>query len=140
MKDLETKDKFVQMRAEGKSFATIAEAIGVSKPTLLKWSFELRSRVDQCRGLAIEALVEKYRLKKQARIEDMLRTLQRIREELDERTFKDVRTEALLTMQEKLGVQIQDEITGMGIPTGDTESLEADTFRKLIKEITVPID
>ena len=38
MKDAQTQQQFVLLRAEGRSFNRIAEELNVSKPTLINWS------------------------------------------------------------------------------------------------------
>ena len=54
MKDLQTKEKFIELRARGLSFNKIAEEIEVSKPTLLKWSSEFSEEIANRRFLASE--------------------------------------------------------------------------------------
>jgi len=58
MKDTETKTRFVELRAQGLSFAKIAEEIGVSKQSLIAWSKDLRLEIENLKQIELEALRE----------------------------------------------------------------------------------
>jgi transposase-like protein len=45
VKDINLKEKFIQLRAKGFSFDKIAKEISTSKPTLLKWSEEFEGEI-----------------------------------------------------------------------------------------------
>ena len=46
-KTTEEIEKFIELRAQGFSFDKIAEEIGTSKPTLLKWSSQYGRELEQ---------------------------------------------------------------------------------------------
>lgn len=52
MKTDTEKEKFIELRARGLSFSKIAEAIGVSKPILIKWNSELGKEIANQKFLA----------------------------------------------------------------------------------------
>lgn len=102
MKDSSHKERFVELRAQGKSFATIAEEIGVSKPTLITWSRELGERVQNLRAINDEALIEKYRLTKEREIKTLSHQLEAVEKELATRSLADIPTEKLYGVLFKL--------------------------------------
>jgi len=99
----ELKDKFVELRASGFSFATIAEKLGVSKPTLISWSKELSLQIKNERSLRIDELCQRFVIAKEKRVEAFGRRLDAIMAELDRRDLSDVRTEALFSLMLKYG-------------------------------------
>ena len=65
MKDQKTKEKFVELRAEGLSFDKIAQRINVSKPTLLTWNKELNTRIEELKSIRYEEILEKFKATKE---------------------------------------------------------------------------
>ncbi|HOD08588.1 MAG TPA: helix-turn-helix domain-containing protein [Myxococcota bacterium] len=94
----ELKERFVELRAEGRSYADIAAALGVSKPTLIAWGRELRKEVANARTLRLDALFEQYAIAKAKRIEVFGKRLEAILTELDKRDLSDVATGQLLKL------------------------------------------
>jgi transposase-like protein len=139
-KDRETQERFIELRAEGRSYAAIATEIDVSKPTLMKWGIEFEEQIDQCQGLALESLVEQYRMKKQTRIEDLFKLLQRIRLEMDNRDFGDVPTHRLVMIQNQIEGQIQEELKHRAIPSGERVDLTEESLDSLMPRKMLPID
>ena len=45
--NIEKQQKFIELRAEGLSFDEIAKRVNISKPTLIKWSKELKDKIVQ---------------------------------------------------------------------------------------------
>ena len=60
MNDVETQQRFVHLRAEGWSFARIADELKISKPTLINWSRKFQFEIQNHRAINIEALHEKW--------------------------------------------------------------------------------
>lgn len=94
----ELKERFVELRAEGRSYADIAATLGVSKPTLLNWGRELQKEVANARTLRLDALFEQYAVAKAKRIEVFGKRLEAILTELDKRDLSDVATGQLLKL------------------------------------------
>ena len=51
MKDIHTKERFIELRGQGLSLAAIAAEIGVSKPTLINWERDLKERIDNVQAV-----------------------------------------------------------------------------------------
>lgn len=102
MKDAETKERFVELRARGFSYQNIATELGISKQTALNWASELRVEIHNLKALAVDALYQKYLMTKAARVEIFGEQLAKIREELGKRQYDNVSTDKLVDVLLKL--------------------------------------
>jgi transcriptional regulator with XRE-family HTH domain len=102
VKTTEQKEKFVELRAKNWSFKKIAKQLGISKPTLIKWSKELNQKIANMKAIELEAIQEKYYMQKKQKIEIYGQQLEKIKEELEARLenneLKDVKTEQLFKL------------------------------------------
>lgn len=109
MKTQETKEKFIELRAKGLSFKKIAKKLGVSKHTLINWSKDLKMEIANLKAIELEALYEKYYLTEKRRIELFGEKLKEIKEELDNRDFREISTEKLLDLILKYHTKLKEE-------------------------------
>ncbi len=109
MKNQQTKERFIELRAKGFSFERIAKELKVSKQTLINWSKELKIEVANLKAIELEALQEKYYLTKQKRIELFGEKLQAIKDELEKRDLSDIPTKRLFELLEKYSKNLQEE-------------------------------
>jgi hypothetical protein len=56
MKDQETVQKFIELRAQGWSFVRIAAELSVAKSTPTEWSRKFRFEIHNCRALVLDDL------------------------------------------------------------------------------------
>lgn len=106
MKDPALKDQFIELRAQGVSFAVIAERLGVAKSTLITWSKEAENDIGNLRQIYAEAMREKYRMGAERRVELFAKQLDAVEGELAKRDMTTVPTERLFDMLLKLGREI----------------------------------
>jgi len=111
MKDIETKERFIELRARGMSFNAIAKELKTSKATLIDWSKELELQISNLRTMELEVLQDQYYASKQKRLELFGKKLEAIRTELEKRDLKDVPTEKLFDLLAKYGTILKDEET-----------------------------
>ncbi len=111
MKDQETTDKFVEMRAKGMSFSKIAEQLNTSKQTLINWSKDLDEEIANLKAIELESLIEKHYMSKEKRIELYGKTLKDINAELEKRKISDLNTKELYTLMIKIDSILQREKT-----------------------------
>jgi hypothetical protein len=97
----EIRDKFIEMRAEGRTFVKIAEELNISYNTAVNWSRELCDNIDAAKAFKNEEMIEKYRMTKEKRIEMYGERLLAIQDELTKRDLSDVPTNKLLDMMIK---------------------------------------
>jgi len=69
MKDNETRQKFIELRAKGSSFNKIAKELNVSKSKLIAWSKEHLMEIENLKAVELESLQEQFYMTQKARIE-----------------------------------------------------------------------
>lgn len=109
--NIEEKARFIELRGKGMSFQKIAEEIGVSKPTLIKWNGELLEQVKEAQYMEFENLVEQYGLFRKERFEVYCKALNTALKEFQERAekgeLKNVPTDKLLNLVEQLEKRLE---------------------------------
>jgi len=122
MKNANEKERFVELRAEGRSYADIAAALKVSKPTLIAWGKELHRDIGNARTLRMDELFEKYAVAKAKRIEVFGTHLNAILAELGTRNLANIATSSLLTLALKYGEFMKDELEPLNLQGEDVEA------------------
>ena len=117
MTDIETQQRFVFLRAEGWSFARIAEDLKVSKPTLINWSRKFQFEIQNQRAINIEALQEKWLSARDARVNAIGEQLRKAEAELARRDISTLTTSQLFSLVEALRRQIKRETGPMEFTT-----------------------
>jgi hypothetical protein len=135
MELLETKERFIELRAKGWSFDKIAKEIGKAKQTLIDWSKELEDEIANLKALELEALYEKHYLLKENRIETFGEMLTKIKTEVESRDLSDVPTDKLLDLFLKYNSQVKEEIVEP-IYKSSKEITEERQDRELLEELT----
>jgi len=135
MELLETKERFIELRAKGWSFDKIAKELGKAKQTLIDWSKELQDEIANRKALELEALYESYYLLKENRLQTFGVMLTKIKEEIERRDLSDVPTDKLLELLLKYENQVKDEVIE---PTykSSQELIEKRQDRELLEELT----
>jgi transcriptional regulator with XRE-family HTH domain len=109
--NIEKQASFIELRGKGMSFQKIAEEIGVSKPTLIKWNGELLEKVKEAQYMELENLVEQYGLFRKKRFEVYCKALNSALKEFQERAetgeLKNVPTDKLLNLVEQLEKRVE---------------------------------
>jgi len=122
MKNQTDKEKFIELRAEGRSYADISVALKVSKPTLIAWGKELQRDIGNARTLRMDELFEKYAVAKVKRIEVFGKHLNAIMAELGTRNLANIATSSLLTLALKYGDFMKDELEPLNLQGEDVEA------------------
>lgn len=109
------KERFVELRAAGLSYAACAAQLNVSKPTLLDWGRELGVAVRNARALRMDELFERFHVAKAKRVEAFGRRLDALLAELDKRDLADVPSAALLALALKYGEALKAEAEPLSV-------------------------
>ena len=107
MKDVETRQRFVELRAQGKSLRAAADELGVGKQTLVRWEREHREQIENLKAIELEALTERYRLTVRAQVERYGAFLEQVTEELRKRDLTTVPTSKLFDIMVKLESRVE---------------------------------
>jgi hypothetical protein len=137
METVGTKQKFIELRAQGYSYDKIATKLKKSKQALIDWNNEYKEEIANRKALELEALQEQFFLLKEHRLRAFGETLQKIKKEIDKRTLKDVSTDKLLDLYTKYYLLLKEEIVEPVFKT--TGELQADKEdRELLESLTAP--
>ena len=112
MKPQELKIEYIRMRAEGKSYSTIAKALGLSKSTCTAWERELTDRINELKQEQLDELYDSYYMTKESRIKQLGDTLEDINSALDAKDLENVPADKLLDFKLKYTEALKAEYTG----------------------------
>lgn len=132
MKDQETRQKFIKLRAEGYSFSKIANELNISKATCSEWQKQYEEAIAKLQKDQLEELYRSYGMLKSQRIASLGSTLQKIDNAIQEADFSSVDPAKLLEIK----LKYQDTLKGEYIPTSDHingEKLDSD---KILDQIS----
>jgi len=131
------KAKFIELRAEGLSFDTISNKLGISKPTLINLQRELDKEIRNITYLKTLALVEKYKLTKLAKIEFYLSQLEKLNKEIDKKDLSEVSYKDLCSIKQSMENDLKQELNSVSFHTGEFTS---DPFNILDEPVEKLID
>lgn len=109
MKTAEDRERFVELRAAGLSYAKIAEALDVSKPTLISWAKEMQVELANAKAMRADETLQRYAEARDRRMVALAQTLDRVLDALAARDLGDVRTADLLKLALAYGDALQAE-------------------------------
>ncbi|WP_349768574.1 hypothetical protein [Priestia megaterium] len=136
--DLQKIEKFMELRAKGKSFNQIAQQLKVGKKTLIDWNKEFKEEVANRKAVEIEALQEKYFLTVQKSIELYGSKIQRLENELKHRELLEVPTEKLFELLLKYRAALKD-LSMEPIFLTEKEVKESQNEQRLLRTILKPL-
>jgi transcriptional regulator with XRE-family HTH domain len=116
MHDANTVQRFIELRAQGMSYARLMAELNVSKPTLIAWSRKHQFSIQNLKAIELEALGEKWLASTTDRVNGLGEQLRQVEAELAKRSVGDLTTPQLHTLARSLRRQIT-QATG---PTGFT--------------------
>lgn len=114
MKPQETKLKFIQLRAERKSYDYIAKELGISKGTCTAWEQECKEAISELKAEQLEELYTTYSMNKEARIKALGGTLEDIDRALAAADLETMSPEKLLDFKLKYTEALKEEYVATG--------------------------
>ena len=135
MELLQTKERFIELRAKGWSFDKIAKELGKAKQTLIDWSKELQGEIANRKAVELEALYESYFILTENRLQTFGVMITKIKDEVEKRDLSDVPTDKLLELLLKYNAQAKEEIVEP-IYKSSQELTEDRLDRELLDELT----
>lgn len=108
--DTEQRNRILELRAMGKSYASIAEEVKVAKQTAIDICKENEDKVATLKALELEQLYEQHSITKEARIRAHAILLSRIQEEIANRPLTDIPTDKLIDLSIKEAAALRDEL------------------------------
>ncbi len=119
MKNTDVKHKFIELRANGKSFDVISKEINVSKPTLLAWNKQFERDINQMKFEQFQELIEQMAVSKQERVKILFERLRKINDELDQRDYSALSIKDLSILLDRTERQIGNELQTVKLKSND---------------------
>ncbi len=133
MKDQETVQKFIELRARGVSYRDIAKQLGVAPSTLVNWSRQHQHLVQNLQAIEWEDFLARTLAPKQQRIQAIAGQLRRLEAELEGRDLASIPTARLHGMVELLRRRLERECGSVQFSAGVQISRGDDT-REAVQE------
>lgn len=126
MHDDTTVQRFIELRAQGWSYARLMTELNVSKPTLIAWSRKHQFTIQNLKTVELEALGEKWLASVTDRVNGLGEQLRQVEAELSRRNVGDLTTPQLHTLARSLRRQIETATssTGFTVPANEIPSEE----------------
>lgn len=131
-------EKLIELRASGFSYQKIANAISVSKPTLIKLSRQYEKEIANCRFFHHEALLKKFRLSRESKLKLLCKLLDKINTELLSRDFNKLEVKDLLKIRTELDDELRRLSNSIKYNTG--EKLDLLTGFPGVGDVLVTLD
>ena len=112
MKPMELKRKFIELRAEGKSYREIGVELGISKSSCQKWEKDLAAEIAALKREQLRELYDSYHMTKEARIKNLGDTLAKIDAALATADLSEADPTRLLDFKLKYTEALKGEYSG----------------------------
>ncbi|MFS0779272.1 helix-turn-helix domain-containing protein [Neobacillus sp. 3P2-tot-E-2] len=109
MKPLETKQKFIELRAKGYSYDSISKELGVAKSTLVEWAKEFETEIANLYAMELTAIYEQYFVAKRSRIVAFGTVVEKLMDGFDKLDFNLVPIEKRLELLAKYLLLLKEE-------------------------------
>jgi hypothetical protein len=103
----ETYQRFIELRAQGWTYARLMAELNVTKPTLIAWSRKHQFEIQNLRAIELEALREKWLASTSERVNSLGEQLRRVETELARRDLAALTTTQLMSAARNLRHQIE---------------------------------
>ena len=107
MHDPQTVQRFIELRAQGRTYAQIVAELEVSKTTLIAWSNKHRFELQNLRAIELEALCQRWLASTTERVSALGEQLRRVETEIAKRDPVDLTTAQLYALAHRLRRQIE---------------------------------
>jgi len=133
MHDDNTVQRFIELRAQGWSYARLMTELNVTKPTLIAWSRKHQFQIQNLKAIELEALGEKWLASVSDRVNRMGEQLHRVEAELAQRSLGDLTTPQLHTLARSLRRQIEQAAGSPGF-TVPINEIPADEYHERVQD------
>jgi hypothetical protein len=107
MHDLQTRQRFIELRAQGWSLSRIAGELHIAKRTLVDWNQEARREIHDLKHVELEALHERILVSHEEELTRLNGQLNRIEAVLAQRKMECLSTESLFCLAATVRAQLR---------------------------------
>lgn len=118
------KEKFVNLRAQGKSFAEIADILDVARSTLFNWQADLTNELREQRFVEYDSLCRQNHLTRKELLKRNIDLLKRIDSEIDSSESAKANIKDFFKLRDFLLSKILKELNSANIRIGEKTDLE----------------
>ena len=133
MHDDKTIQRFIELRAQGWSYARLMAELNVSKPTLIAWSRKHQFTIQNLKAVELEALGEKWLASVSDRVNALGEQLRNVEGELSRRNVADLTTPQLYALARSLRRQIE-SATGVPTFTSPVNEIPGDEYHEQVHD------
>ncbi len=133
MHDDITVQRFIELRAQGWSYARLMTELNVSKPTLIAWSRKHQFQIQNLKAIELEALAEKWLASTSERVNALGEQLRKVEAAIGQRDVGELNTSQLYTLARSLRGQIS-QATGPTTFTVPINEIPADEYHEQVQD------
>ena len=133
MHEPQTVQRFIELRAQGWTYARLMTELNVSKPTLIAWSRKHQFEIQNLKAIELEALRDKWLASTSDRVNGLGEQLQRVETELARRNLEDLTTPQLFSVARTLRRQIE-QATGPVQFTVPVAEIPANEYHEQVQD------
>jgi hypothetical protein len=133
MKDIQTKEQFIEFRAKGYSLMKISKMLKVSKQTLIMWQKDFNWVISNIKNMQMETLYEKYFLDKEERIKLFGETIRSLNKALKKKNCSDLSSKEILEQLPKYIELLKSEHEPVNIMTDEELEMEKRKYKALVE-------
>ena len=112
------KEKFIELRTQGKSFDEIAQILNVGRSTLFNWQADFRKELQELRFTEYDALARKHHLTRKEKLQREISLLEKVDSQIDSADLSKLDIKELFKLREKTLSKIDSELNSVGITVG----------------------
>jgi hypothetical protein len=131
--DEKTVQRFIELRAQGRTYAQLMAELQVSKPTLIAWSRKHQFQIQNLKAIELEALAEKWLASITDRVNALGEQLRRVEVEMAKRDPAELTTAQLYTLAGNLRRQIE-QATGSVQFTSPIAEIPNDEYHDQVQD------
>jgi len=133
MHDEKTVQRFIELRAQGWSYARLMTELTVTKPTLIAWSRKHQFQIQNLKAIELETLGEKWLAPVTDRVNALGEQLRRVEAALRQRDVDQLTTPQLYTLACSLRRQIHQATGSLGF-TVPVNEIPADEYHEQVQD------
>jgi hypothetical protein len=133
MHDEKVVQRFIELRASGRSYNSLVNELNVSKPTLIKWSRKHQFEIQNLKAIEMETIREKWLASVNHQVSALGEQLHRIEAEIPKRDPADLTTAQLFALAHSLRRQIT-QATGSVRFTSPVAEIPGDEYQDRVQD------
>jgi len=110
-KEIELKEKFIELRASGLSYDKVAKELKVNKSTLIDWGKRHSTTILNLKNIRLETLDKKFLISREESLKTTKQFYRKMRKILLSRDLKDIPTEKLIKLYLNISEKLEDPET-----------------------------